>query len=251
MRGPLPGTTVLNRRCVVVSCEHGGREVPHAYAALFTDHVALLDSHRGWDPGALELGGQIAAAFNAPLHASTTTRLLIDLNRSIGHRQLYSEPTRGLPRAARAEIATRHYRPHRDAVEGEIARRIAAGSQVIHIASHSFTPVMAGVVRRADVAWLYDPKRAGEAALTQRWMAELARRAPGLRLRRNYPYQGSGDGLAKVLRTRFSSTAYVGIELEVNQRFVRLGGENWLAVQSAIAGALNNALRRYGPRPTG
>ena len=234
---------MLKRRRVVVSCEHGGREVPHAYAALFTDHVALLDSHRGWDPGALELGGQLAAAFNAPLHASTTTRLLVDLNRSIGHRQLYSEATRGLTRGARAEIAARHYRPHRDAVEGEIARRIATGAQVIHIASHSFTPVMAGVVRRADVAWLYDPKRAGESALAKHWMAELARRAPDLRLRRNYPYRGSGDGLATLLRKRFPGTAYVGIELEVNQRFVAQGGAPWHALRADLVASLQAALR--------
>ena len=219
-------------RYVVVSCEHGGREVPPAYGALFVDHAGLLDSHRGWDPGALELGGQIAA-----------TRLLVDLNRSIGHRQLYSEATRGLTRGARAEIAARHYRPHRDAVEGEIARRIATGAQVIHIASHSFTPVMAGVVRRADVAWLYDPKRAGESALAKRWMAELARRAPDLRLRRNYPYQGSGDGLATLLRRRFPGAAYVGIELEVNQRFVAQGGAPWHALRADLVASLQAALR--------
>jgi predicted N-formylglutamate amidohydrolase len=217
--------------------------VPPAYGALFVDHAALLDSHRGWDPGALELGGEIAAAFDAPLYASTTTRLLIDLNRSIGHRQLYSEATRGLRRAVRAEIAARHYRPHRDAVEGEIARRIAAGSQVIHIASHSFTPVMDGVVRSADVAWLYDPKRAGESVLAKRWMAELARHAPGLQLRRNYPYQGSGDGLATLLRRRFPGTTYVGIELEVNQRFVAQGGQPWEALRADLIASLVAALR--------
>jgi predicted N-formylglutamate amidohydrolase len=65
--------------------------VPEAYAGLFTGHQALLDSHRGWDPGALPLGRQMASAFGAPLFASTTTRLLIDLNRSIGHRHLHSE----------------------------------------------------------------------------------------------------------------------------------------------------------------
>ena len=237
------GNAAPNGRCVVVSCEHGGRDVPPNYRALFADHAALLDCHRGWDPGALLLARQMAEAFDAPLYASTTTRLLIDLNRSIGHRQLFSEATRGLKRAARAEIAALHYRPHRDAVEGEIARRIAAGSQVFHIASHSFTPVMAGVVRRADVAWLYDPKRAGESAFAKRWMVELARRAPALRLRRNYPYQGSGDGLATLLRRRFPGTAYVGIELEVNQRFVAQGGAPWHALRADLVASLQAALR--------
>jgi predicted N-formylglutamate amidohydrolase len=242
----------VNQRGLVVSCEHGGREVPPAYAALFVDHEALLASHRGWDPGALPLARQIADALAAPLHASTTTRLLIDLNRSIGHRQLFSELTRGLARAQREDIVRSYYRPHRDRVEGDIARRIAGGQAVIHIASHSFTPVLHGVTRRADVAWLYDPRRRGEAALAQRWMAELAQRAPDLRLRRNYPYQGRGDGLASLLRQRFGGDAYVGIELEVNQRFVAQGGAAWAALRAdlvaSLAAALGNALGDAPPR---
>ena len=234
--------------CLIVSCEHGGREVPAAYATHFAGRDAWLDSHRGWDPGALQLGRQLADTLGAPLHASTTTRLLIDLNRSMGHRQLFSEATRGLGRAERQAIVVGHYRPHRDAVEGEIARRIGGGERVVHVASHSFTPVLAGVVRRADVAWLYDPRRAGESALSRRWMAEFAQRAPGLRLRRNYPYQGRGDGLASWLRRRFSDEAYVGIELEVNQRFVEQGGAAWAALRGDLVESLGAALRAEPPR---
>jgi len=85
--------TLARRNQLVITCEHGGREVPREYAALFSDRAALLDSHRGWDAGALELGRQLADAFGVPLHVATTTRLLVDLNRSIGHRQLFSEVT--------------------------------------------------------------------------------------------------------------------------------------------------------------
>jgi predicted N-formylglutamate amidohydrolase len=109
--------------------------VPEAYAGLFAGRQALLGSHRGWDPGALQLGQQMAGAFGAALFASTTTRLLIDLNRSIGRRQLHSEMGRGLTRAQQQQL-------------------VAGKEAVVHIASHSFTPVFGGIVRRADVAWL-------------------------------------------------------------------------------------------------
>ena len=229
-------------RCLIISCEHGGFEVPADYAAGFAGQQPLLLSHRGWDPGALQLARQMADAFGAPLYASTTTRLLIDLNRSMGHRQLFSAATRVLSKADQEKIVVRHYRPHRDAVESEIARRIGVGEQVIHIASHSFTPVLDGVVRRADVAWLYDPQGAGESALSRRWLTQLTQRAPGLKLRRNYPYQGRGDGLTSLLRRRFSGEAYVGIELEVNQRFVIQGGDAWAALRSDLVGSLASAL---------
>ena len=228
--------------CLVISCEHGGRDVPPAYAALFRGHEALLDTHRGWDPGALDLAQQMADAFAVPLHAATTTRLLIDLNRSIGHRQLYSEFTRGLDRVRREAIVRDHYRPHRDAVETRIGQLIEAGCRVIHVASHSFTPSLNGVVRRADLAWLYDPRRPGEVRLAGQWLAAVAALAPGLALRRNYPYQGRGDGLTALLRTRHGDTDYVGIELEVNQRFVAAGGQPWQAVRTALIESLATVL---------
>ncbi len=232
----------MTERCVVISCEHGGHEVPPAYAEIFTAHAALLNSHRGWDPGALLLARQFADALGAALYAASTTRLLIDLNRSIGHPRLFSELTRGLPRAERDNIVAEHYKPYRDAVEGEVARCIATGKQVTHIASHSFTPVLDGLVRRADVGWLYDPRQPAESALAQHWMKALAQRAPDLRLRRNYPYLGRGDGLTALLRKRFPGDAYVGIELEVNQRFVEQGGAPWAALQSDLVVALLTTL---------
>jgi len=59
------------RNLLLLSCEHGGNEVPPGYAALFLGQASLLDSHRGWDPGALELGQQMANACGVPLHAAT------------------------------------------------------------------------------------------------------------------------------------------------------------------------------------
>ena len=38
-------------------------------------------------------------------------------------------------------------------------------------------------------------------------------------VRFNYPYKGISDGFTKYLRTRFTGKQYIGIELEVNQKF--------------------------------
>ncbi len=228
---------------LIITCEHGGCEVPALYEPLFAGHAALLQTHRGWDRGALVLARQLAAALDAPLFFGTTTRLLIDLNRSIGHRQLHSELTRSLPLPMRRDIAARHYQPYRDTVESEVACLIAAGQRVVHIASHSFTPELNGVVRQADVAWLYDPQRSGERQLADQWLAALARQRPDLMLRRNYPYQGKGDGLTSLLRKRHPPQGYVGIELEVNQRFVIDGGRAWDALRRHIQKTLAQVLQ--------
>ena len=231
---------------LVITCEHGGHAVPPAYAPLFADYGELLLTHRGWDPGALELAEQMAQALHAPLFASTTTRLLIDLNRSIGHRQLYSEATRALAPAIKRSIIEVHYRPHRDAVESCVASLIAAGQRVVHVASHSFTPELNGVVRQADVAWLYDPKCADEGVVAGRWHQVLGQRRPELKLRRNYPYQGRCDGLMSLLRKRHAPEHYIGIELEVNQRFAIAGGTAWDALRADITQALADFMENRG-----
>jgi hypothetical protein len=45
----------------------------------------------------------------------------------------------------------------------------------------------------------------------------LQPRIPELRIRCNYPYRGTADGLVRSLRHRFSYQDYLGLELEVNQ----------------------------------
>lgn len=232
---------------LVVSCEHAGNCVPPEYAAMFEGWEALLRSHRGWDPGALLLAREMAERFQAPLHWDATTRLLIDLNLTIGLPNLFSaEITRPLPRCERQAIVERYYRPYRDRVEGAIDALVASGRRVVHVASHSFTPVMDGVVRRADVAWLYDPARPAERAFSLAWMAAFGRRSPALRLRRNYPYRGHSDGLPFHLRKRHGVDAYIGIELEVSQRFVEQGGAAWDRLRADLLGSMGDALAAEG-----
>jgi predicted N-formylglutamate amidohydrolase len=228
---------------LLITCEHGGNKVPADYASFFVGQEALLESHRGWDPGALELAQEMASALDAPLFHATTTRLLVDLNRSVGHRQLHSEVKRPLGLPERKKIIACHYLPHRAAVESAIAERIASGARVIHIASHSFTPVLDGQVRRADIAWLYDPARLAEQDFSARWRAALNELQPGLILRRNYPYRGKGDGLTSLLRKRYTQDRYVGIELEVNQRFVMHGGLPWQQIKSSLIESLRTVKR--------
>ena len=143
----------------IITCEHGGNRVPAPYRLLFRGQRALLDSHRGYDPGSLVMATALASAFAAPLVASTVSRLLIDLNRSIGHPQLFSAATRGAPAETRVQIVDKHYRPYRVQVERLVRQAIARGHRVIHISSHSFTAELDGKVRGTDVGLLYHPGR--------------------------------------------------------------------------------------------
>lgn len=226
---------------LLITCEHGGNGIPAPFHPLFVQHQELLDSHRGWDPGALVMAEALAAACRAPLVASTTSRLLIDLNRSLRHRDVFSPITRAASTAVRERIVEEHYKPYRDEVESLVAQAVSSGQRVIHLSSHSFTPELDGVVRRTDVGLLYDPRRPGEVETSARWQRSLAAVAPQLRVRRNYPYAGKADGLTSHLRKRFPPGDYVGIELEINQRIVLAAGSPFTELRLALIDSLHVA----------
>ena len=196
------------------TCEHGGHAVPDEYARLFDGAEDVLASHRGWDAGALGVFESVAPRLGDAAFAATTTRLLIDANRSLHHARVFSEFTRPLPAALRADIAARWWRPWREAVAGTIAAWLESGHPVRHFSVHSFTPVLGGQIRNADIGLLYDPARAAERAFSLRWQALLEQR--GWRVRLNYPYRGTADGHTTALRRQFPQ-GYAGIELELNQ----------------------------------
>ncbi len=226
----------------VVTCEHAGNRIPARYRGCFADQHEALESHRGYDRGALRMARDLAHRFDAALFYSTVSRMLVDLNRSPGHRRLHAPAVLALPAATRREICATYYAPFRAQAEQAIERAIARGQRVVHVSSHSFTPVLDGAVRTADVGLLYDPQRRGERVLCRRWQAELAARRPALRVRRNYPYTGKSDGFAAFLRRRYPAEHYVGIELEINQRIVRQGGRAWAQLREAILASLAAAL---------
>lgn len=227
---------------LLITCEHGGNRIPARYRPLFAGCEALLQSHRGFDPGARILARELSRALAAPLFVSTTSRLLIDLNRSIGHPALYSEATRDEPATVRRDILKRYYLPYRNRVEAHIAAALAGGSRVVHLSSHSFTPELDGDIRTADIGLLYDPARSGEAELCRRWQARLKAAAPEWNVRRNYPYRGRSDGFTAYLRRRFAADAYLGIELEINHRHVLAGGPQWRSLRRDVIASLRRAM---------
>jgi predicted N-formylglutamate amidohydrolase len=236
---------------VVVTCEHGGNRIPPEYRAPFKDAGAVLRTHRGYDAGALSLARGFADALAAPLHASVVSRLLIDLNRSPGHPKLYSEFTRPLPPALQHELFERHYLPYRSGVERCIADAIAAGRRVLHVSTHSYTPVLDGRERNADIGLLYDPSRAAERRFALCWQAALEDIAGACRTRLNYPYAGRADGFTTYLRKRFAPQHYLGIEIEINQKHVRHGGARWRTLRAAVIESLRSAVAAAAPARAG
>lgn len=203
----------------IVTCEHGGNQVPEEYKELFKDSSARLKSHEGLDIGVLKLAK--AFAKNADYFFYTeVSRLVVELNRIIHHPQLLSDITKQLSPAEKKSLITRYYLPYRNGVTEAIAESIKEGESVVHLSVHSFTPVLNNEERKTDIGLLYDPKRKREKEFCKLWKENVKTLNDILRVRFNYPYLGISDGFVTELRKKFPETKYIGIELEVNQKLL-------------------------------
>lgn len=226
---------------VILSCEHGGNEVPAECAHLFKDASGVLASHRGWDIGALGVAHRFAELTSFPLIACTFTRLLVEPNRSPDSGKLFSPYTAVLDDGARAAIQREYYDRHRSSVERTIADAIAAGRRVLHVGVHSCTDELDGHIRELEASLLFDPDRASDRDACHAWNRELARVQPAWRLPFNEPYKGTDDGLTTWLRGRFPVDMYAGVEVELRQGLI-LEPKAQRAVGEALAASLVAAL---------
>ena len=202
---------------LVISCEHASNRLPAKYRAQVDIPDFVLNSHRAYDRGAVAIARILARKTGAALHVGKYSRLLIDLNRSLHHPGSFSYFSKSLSHENKQAIVESIYRPYRDKVENQIESLIKHKSIVLHLAIHSFTPVLDGDVRNCDLGLLYDPSRRLEKKLAGTMRIELKKILPTLRVRSNYPYRGTADGFTTYLRSRFSPGKYAGFEIEVNQ----------------------------------
>jgi len=201
---------------ILFTCEHAGNEIPEEYQSLFAGKKEVLESHRGWDPGAWPIATYLATQMKAPLFGCLTSRLLVEANRSLESVQLFSEFTSALPMVEKERLIQKFYKPYRDSVMAEIAK---SARPIVHLSIHSFTPIWNNEERKVDVGILFDPERNSELTFSKRLKENLQHHAPTLQILFNEPYQGTDDGFTMWLRRKYTDTDYAGIEIEVNQKF--------------------------------
>ncbi|GHC51120.1 N-formylglutamate amidohydrolase [Ulvibacter litoralis] len=220
---------------LLLTCEHGGNKIPKAYKNFF--HTPVLKTHRGYDLGALDLFQFLKSLSDASFF-STTSRLLIELNRSLHHRNLFSEFSSEFSKKEKAELITTYYVPYRAAVEKNIKNEIENGESVLHLSIHSFTPKLHGEKRNCDIGLLYDSKKKKEQEFCKQFKEGLLQQDSSLQVRFNYPYLGSADGFTTYLGKQFPKN-YIGVEIEVNQKFASENVLN-LELKKCIFTAIEN-----------
>ncbi len=208
------------KQCII-TCEHAVNTIPSAYQHLFHQQPDVLNSHRAIDFGARDIAKQFSQVLKCPLFEATTSRLLIECNRSLNHPKCFSEFTQGLTEEEKQVLIDQYYQPFHQAAETYIHDTIKKGIPIIHLSIHSFTPVLNNIQRNADIGFLYDPARRGEKTLAAHWREELLKEKAPYRVRMNYPYQGISNGFVSSLRKQYLEQDYLGFEVESNQALTR------------------------------
>ena len=214
---------------LILTCEHASNKLPAAFKKAVPAKV--LKTHRAYDIGAVQVFRKLVKFAKPEFYCEGKfSRLFVDLNRTITNKSAFSDCYEALEARDKAAAekakaqATAYWTEYRTAIEKFVESALkpktqsAKNATIVHLGIHSFTPVLNGKVRNADIGILYDPSRPQERAYAQVIKSEIKRLYPTMKVRFNYPYKGSSDGLTTTLRKKFGPR-YVGIEIEINQKF--------------------------------
>ena len=190
----IPPVLVFNaegRAPFVLACDHASNRFPDRYGDLgLTPHQRLM--HVAWDPGAFAVAVELSDLLDAPLIASTVSRLVIDCNRDHDASDLIptvSERTdipgnKGIGNNERAERIGEFHAPFHNAIESVLDARQAAGIETLLVTVHSFTPVYKDVQRPWPIGLIHARDDRFTAALRD----ALADDDAGLNIGWNQPY---------------------------------------------------------------
>lgn len=175
----------------LLACDHASNRIPSTYGTLGLSPVDRV-RHIAWDPGALPVALRLSQMLDAPLVASTVSRLVIDCNRDHDAPDLIptkSERTEipgnvGVGARERAARIAAFHTPFHGALDELITRRLAAAQPTVLVTVHSFTPVYKDVARPWPIGLIHGH----DVRLTRALADALIADAPGLNLGWNEPY---------------------------------------------------------------
>lgn len=225
---------------LLITCEHGGKQIPQLYRRYFKGKEEILKSHRGYDPGALDIARVIAEKTRSPIVFEKISRLLIEQNRSRKSKAIFSEYVFKMSQEEIHFLFETVYDPYHEKVTSCISENIKNSKMTFHFSIHTFTPEMQGQERNADLGLLYDPSRVMERDICAAIKEKITDEISGIKVRKNYPYRGISDGLTTALRKRYSEKYYCGIEIEINQKHFFANSKIWMEIKKKLPACLGS-----------
>lgn len=208
---------------LLITCENGGHLIPARVWEAWHRHGSRLPSRREMitQPAADWAARALGQITGASVQTCAFSSLVVNVDHSLTHRHLFSRYARSLPESLRQNLIRTIYEPYRQRVRECLHRMIEGNGYVVHLAMHSFPLYRNHKPRRTDVGLVYDPSREEELDLAIEWYEEMYDEIPWLRVRRNYPVRGRRDSLIRAFRQEFPESRYLGLEVHLNQAWLR------------------------------
>jgi predicted N-formylglutamate amidohydrolase len=234
-----PPYTIVNEKGkagVLLVGDHASKTIPELLGNLGLDNAAL-GQHIAYDIGTKKLIHHLSQHLDAPALLAGYSRLVIDLNRSLGDDSCMPEVSDNttipgnlnMSNEDRNQRIHSFYTPYRSAVDSMLHRFKQEHIVPAFISIHSFTPEMAGYSRpwHAGVLWDKDPR------IPVPLMKNLRAHPEGFNIGDNEPY--SGRHLADYTIDHHAEAAglpHVSIEIRQDLINSEAGAERWATILS-------------------
>lgn len=238
-----------SRGPIVFVCEHASNNIPPQYESLGLSQT-VIDSHAGWDIGALELSEILSERFDSPLITSTVSRLVYDCNRApdstsamVINTEAGDVPgNHNLSTGQRQQRVDSIYHPFTDQLSSLLDQRQSQGIETVVVTMHSFTPTFHGQPREVEIGILHDSdSRFADELLS------LSAKHSGYKFERNQPY-GPDDDVTHTLKKHAISRQLRHVMLEVRNDLL-LDTPSIKQIANLLFSILNDALQPAGPGP--
>lgn len=173
---------------ILLVCEHAGQGIPTVLGDLGLSRQHL-DAHIGWDIGAAAVTRHLSASLNATAVLQYYSRLVIDCNRPPDAQDSMPQMSDGIVIPAnlkprnKAQRIKEIFTPY----QAKISHFLDCGRFQAVVSIHSFTPVMRGIPRPWDIAFLYRKDKDTSLQLAR----FIETHYPGITIGYNEPYQAS------------------------------------------------------------
>lgn len=233
----------------VIACEHASNFIPAVFDSLGLG-AETLQSHVAWDPGARAVAALLSQYLDAPLVASTVSRLVYDCNRppmdagaTPARSEIFDIPGNaalsGFEKRMRAETFYSPFRTTLSSVIDNAGRRVRTP---VLVTIHSFTPVYFGQPRDVEIGILHD----ADSRFADLLLDEMAQGAVRFDVRRNEPY-GPADGVTHTLRDQALPRGLLNVMIEIRNDLIAAPADQ-ADMASLLARLLVEALARIDPQ---
>ena len=217
---------------VVVICEHASHHIPDEYNGLGLSE-SDSQSHAAWDPGARAVSILLSEVLDAPVIASTVSRLVYDCNRPPDAASAMPEKSERIEVPGNKDLTTEDRNKRTQAIYDPFCAAVAKvletrGPDTVVVTIHSFTPIFHGQPRRVELGLLHDADtRLADAMLAH--ADALAHR----RVERNAPY-GPADGVTHSLKIHALSRGMANVMIEIRNDLLKTGAQTEMMAREVL-----------------